>query len=154
LAAIVLFGFVALAIDGSAKFSDRRHAQNAADTAAMAGALSLANNETSVTCGTLQQWKCKALLRAEDNGDDDFTNNQVWVFKCNDAVADRDGAPLDCGAYEGNENYISVIIHSDVNTTFARVLGFTQPHNLVQAVTYWKASGKLANGAMIISYDP
>ena len=36
LAAIVLFGFVALAIDGTATFSDRRHAQNAADTAAMA----------------------------------------------------------------------------------------------------------------------
>ncbi len=32
LAAIGLFGFAALAIDGSAIFSDRRHAQNAADT--------------------------------------------------------------------------------------------------------------------------
>ena len=32
LAAIGLFAFAALAIDGSTIFSDRRHAQNAADT--------------------------------------------------------------------------------------------------------------------------
>src|SRR5258706_14868307 len=44
LAAIVLFGFASLAIDGSAAFSDRRHAQNAADTAAMAGALKYARS--------------------------------------------------------------------------------------------------------------
>ncbi|MEP6895891.1 MAG: pilus assembly protein TadG-related protein, partial [Chloroflexota bacterium] len=39
LAVVVLFGFAALAIDGSRVFSDRRHAQNAADTAALAAAL-------------------------------------------------------------------------------------------------------------------
>ena len=39
LAAVGLFGFSALAIDGSRVFSDRRHAQNAADTAALAAAL-------------------------------------------------------------------------------------------------------------------
>ena len=39
LAAIGLFAFAALAIDGSAIFSDRRHAQNAADTSALAAAL-------------------------------------------------------------------------------------------------------------------
>ena len=38
-AAIGLFAFTALAIDGSRVFSDRRHAQNAADTAALAAAL-------------------------------------------------------------------------------------------------------------------
>ena len=39
LAAIGLFAFAALAIDGSAVFSDRRHAQNAADTASLEAAL-------------------------------------------------------------------------------------------------------------------
>ena len=47
LAAIGLFGIVALAIDGSAKFSDRRHAQNAADTAAMTAARELARGNTA-----------------------------------------------------------------------------------------------------------
>ena len=36
LAAIGLFGIAGLAIDGSMKLSDRRHAQNAADTAVLA----------------------------------------------------------------------------------------------------------------------
>src|SRR5512147_3254392 len=39
LAAVGLFAFAALAIDGSRVYSDKRHAQNAADTAALAGAL-------------------------------------------------------------------------------------------------------------------
>jgi hypothetical protein len=153
LAAVVLFGFTALAIDGSAKFSDRRHAQNAADTAALAGALSLVNDETTA-CGALEEWECKAFLRAEDNGYDDFTNNQVWVFKCSDAIGDRDGAPLDCGPYEGSSNYVSVIILSDVETTFAKVLGFDQTHNLVQAVTYWNKRGPLYDGNLVVALNP
>lgn len=155
LAAIVLFGFAALAIDGSAKFSDRRHAQNAADTAALAAALGLVNDQTSA-CGTYETWQCDALLRAEDNGYDDLdpTKNQVWVFKCNAAIAARDSAPLGCGPYEGKANYVSVIILSHVNTTFARVIGFSQMHNLVQAVTHWEKRGPLYDGNLIVALKP
>src|SRR5512141_3224323 len=49
LAAIGLFGVTGLVIDGGAKFSDRRHAQNAADTAALAAALAKA---TELSKGT------------------------------------------------------------------------------------------------------
>jgi hypothetical protein len=147
LSAVVLFGFVALAIDGSAKFSDRRHAQNAADTAALAGSLALVNEESD--------WKVYALDRAADNGyDNNLVSNQVWVFTCDSLVADRGGAPLNCGPYEGKDDYLSVIILSHVETTFARILGFTQTHNLVQAVSYFRVGGILGEGAMIISYDP
>jgi len=154
LSALVLFGFVALAIDGSAKFSDRRHAQNAADAAALAGGLSLANEETTA-CGTMQEWECKALLRAEDNGYDDFTNNEVWVFRCDDPDRLDPSVPqdLNCGEYDGNANYIEVIILSHIDTTFARVFGWDQFHNLVHAVVYAKQGQNLADGAMIISYD-
>jgi hypothetical protein len=151
LAAVVLFGFLALAIDGSVKFADKRHAQNAADTAALAGALALVNDKTSVTCGTLEEWQCDALLRAEDNGYDDFTNNEVWVIKCSDPLDERDGAPLDCGPYEGDPDHISVIILSHINTTFAKVMGFHQLHNLVQATTYWNKRGPLYDGNLIIA---
>src|SRR5690349_12199708 len=47
LAAIGLFGITGLAIDGGAKFSDRRHAQNAADTAALAAALQKSTDLTN-----------------------------------------------------------------------------------------------------------
>ena len=46
-AAIALFGITGLAIDGSNKFSDRRHAQNAADSAALAAALVKTNGLTA-----------------------------------------------------------------------------------------------------------
>jgi len=153
LAAVVLFGFAALAIDGSRKFSDRRHAQNAADTAALAGSLALVNDETGA-CGSLEQWECDAFLRAEDNGYDNFTNNTVWVFQCNEATANRDGAPLDCGPYEGKANYVSVIILSDIDTTFAKVLGFNQTHNLVQATTYWSKRGPAYDGNLVVALNP
>jgi hypothetical protein len=153
LAAIALFSIVGLAIDGSAKFSDRRHAQNAADTAALAGALGLANGETA-PCGTYEEWECEALLLAEENGYDDFTDNEVWVFTCDEPLADRDGAPLNCGSYEGNPKYLSVIIRSHVKTFFARIFGTTQTTNVVQAVTFTRQGGPMFNGASIASYNP
>jgi hypothetical protein len=147
LAAVVLFGFVALAIDGSAKFSDRRHAQNAADTAAIAGALALVNDDPD--------WKLTALERADGNGyGNNLVSNQVWVFKCSDPQDERDGAPLDCGAYEGDPDQISVIILSHINTSFAKVMGFDQMHNLVQAVTYWNKRGPLYDGNLIVALNP
>jgi len=147
LSAIVLFGFVALAIDGSAKFSDRRHAQNAADTAALAGALALVNNDT--------YWYLPVLDRALENGyGDDHVTNDVWTFKCSDAVADRDGAPLDCGPYEGNSHYVAVVILSHIQTTFARVFGWNQFDNLVSTVTYWDKRGPAYDGNLIVALNP
>jgi len=147
LAIAVLFGFTALAIDGSAKFSDRRHAQNAADTAALAGALAFVNNDPN--------WDLDARGRASDNGyTGSLVNDQVWVFQCNDPARLDPDVPLNCGAYEGNENYIEVIILSHIDTTFARVFGWNQFHNLVQAVVLTNKGGPLFNGAAFISVDP
>lgn len=154
LSAMVLFGFVALAIDGSAKFSDRRHAQNAADTAALAGALALVNDETTIITGSLEEWEYKALIRAEENGYDDFATNDVWVFKCNEAVGDRAGAPVDCGPYENDPNYVAVVILSHIDTTFARVFGWEQFDNLVSSVTYWNKRGPAYDGNLVVALNP
>ena len=61
LAAVGLFAFAALAIDGSMAFSNKRHAQNAADTAALAGALSYAREGNTANVETV------ALARASSN---------------------------------------------------------------------------------------
>jgi Flp pilus assembly protein TadG len=45
-AAVGLFAFTALAIDGGAAFSKKRQAQNAADAASLAGALALTGRRT------------------------------------------------------------------------------------------------------------
>jgi Flp pilus assembly protein TadG len=168
LAAVVLFGFVGLAIDGTARFSDRRHAQNAADTASLAAALEKVTELTAgtsdlspttnnvETCppptGVLPSPVCSALQlagldRADSNGySNDLTNNTVEVY-----------SPPINGYYStvsNSDEYVQVIITSHVKTTFMRIFGVTQSDNIVNAVAYAKEGGELADGAMIISYDP
>ena len=140
LAAIGLFAIAGLAIDGSAKFSDRRHAQNAADAAALAGALAHVRLDP--------QWKLAALDRAQENGyNDNHVSNEVEVYRC-------DEADSDCGPYDGDSKYVQVIITSHVNTYFARVLGIKETKNTVQAVVFTQKGSVLGDGAMLISYDP
>jgi hypothetical protein len=131
LAGIALFGIAGLAIDGSAKFSDRRHAQNAADTAALAAALKLAR-EPAATCGpSVPQWKCDALNRALENGyDNDLVSNTVEVYNppISGVFSDCSDVHFDCNSY------VQVIITSHIDTWFMRVLGFQQTTNVVQAV--------------------
>lgn len=158
LAAIGLFGIVGLAIDGSAKFSDRRHAQNAADTAALAAALAKSNALMDPTKSTtpaecpppsgLPSDVCAALITAaldlaDENGYDNSTSKKVDVY-----------SPPISGYYTGDPTYVQVIIDSDVNTTFSRVVGIDQTHNLVEAVALMKEGGPLFNGASIVSLNP
>jgi hypothetical protein len=124
--AIALFAITGLAIDGSHKYSDRRHAQNAADTAAMAAALSKARGNSN--------WDLDGLDRALENGyDDDHVSNEVEVYTCDDPHAD-------CGIYDSTndvrfdpKDYIQVIITSHRPTWFMRVLGIQEFTNIVRA---------------------
>lgn len=167
-ALIALVGMVGLAIDGGAKFSDRRHAQNAADTAALAAALAkvdaliagVSDNspttnaptacpppsgvQASPVCDALQ---LAGLDRATSNGySGNLTSNTVKIY-----------SPPISGYYStiaNSEDYVQVIIDSNVNTTFSRVFGFNQFNNHVEAVALAKPGYNLTDGAMIISYDP
>src|SRR5512133_2055945 len=134
-AAIALFAITGLAIDGSNKFSDRRHAQNAADAASLAAALTKANGltagKTDSTCSTDPSWTnttfCEDIIqsawdRAANNGYDGMLSNNVEVY-----------SPPISGPYIGLTPYIQVIITSNVNTYFMRVLGIDQTQNIVQA---------------------
>jgi putative Flp pilus-assembly TadE/G-like protein len=139
LAAIGLFGITGLAIDGSAKFSDRRHAQNAADTAALAASLAKVKGDTA--------WKLSGLDRALSNGyDNNLVGNTVTVYSCNEAGSD-------CGHNAGDSNYVRVVINSNVNTTFARVIGINQTHNTVEAIALSKSgySGPAFSGNSLVS---
>src|SRR5215212_8274731 len=115
LSAIGLFGFAALAIDGSAVFSDRRHAQNAADTGVLQAAL------TKVRGG---DWETEGLARVESNGyDDNGTTNDVLFY-----------SPPISGPYQGNAQYVQVKIRSDVKLFFARIIGRQRATNNVEAI--------------------
>jgi len=119
--------FAALAIDGSRAFSDERHAQNAADTSALAAALSkIRGNNWNGTVTT-------ARARATTNGyDNNGTSNVVEVYLCSDANATCTALPT--GATPAD--YIQVKIISHVTTYFAKVIRRTEVINQVNAVAH------------------
>lgn len=152
LAAIGLFGATGLAIDGGAKFSDRRHAQNAADAAALAGALDWGSQSTNPVYdadGNLTSpldWKLKALNIADQNGYHVSTDVEVYLCSEHDAS---------CGpGYAGSTQYVQVILTSYVKTYFARVIGIKQTQNTVQAIALAKRGGPLYNGNSIVALNP
>lgn len=121
-AAVALFAFAALAIDGSIVFSDRRHAQNAADTAALAAALAKTRQ---------QAYSSAAFSRAASNGyNNNGTTNVVEVYVCTDPQATCTALPTNAIRSE----YIQVKITSHVKTYFARIIGRNIVTNRVNAV--------------------
>ena len=140
-ALVGLIAMVGLAVDGGFTLSDRRHAQNAADTAAIAGSLARINEDPG--------WSNVARDMADENGySGDLVNNQVEVYLCTDEAASCD---LSVGA--NPDDYIQVIITSTVNTFFARVIGVPTLTNRVQAIALSDTddSGPLANGEAIVA---
>lgn len=102
-AIIGLVGMTGLAVDGGRMYAERIQAQNAAENAALAGALALCRGRTIAT---------DALAVAAQNGfDDNGTNN--WV--------DVEYPPVS-GSYIGLSNYIEVVVRSSVPSTFAQVI--------------------------------
>ena len=138
LAAVGLFGFSALAIDGSRVFSDRRNAQNAADTAALSAALAKIRQENYVQA---------AELRAADNGYANDANSTVEVAMCNTlsgpnacqgipVVADPSVATPEELARASATNYIQVKITSILPATFGRIVGRNEFKNILTAIAY------------------
>src|ERR1044071_3549609 len=148
LAVVGLFGFSALAIDGSRVFSDRRHAQNAADTAALAAALAKIRGDN---------YAAAALDRAASNGYVTDADSSVDVHLCSE-VASLHLTPACEGLPGGADQtqYIQVKIVSTIPTTFARIIGRAQVTSVLTAIA--RASGvgpnPLFNGAALAALKP
>jgi len=137
-----LVALVALAIDAGNAFSDRRHAQNAADATALAAALA------KVRGGNLYA-KGLAIADINDYHDEypgaEASTPDVNVEIYNPPGAGCDGSvpnPVNLAADPNDliEYYIQVIIHSNVDTFFAPILGINKLYNCVEAI----ARAKLA----------
>jgi Flp pilus assembly protein TadG len=145
LAAVGLFAFSALAIDGSRAFSDKRHAQNAADTAVLAGALAYTRNNA---IGTVDINNVISDRTTSNGYDDNGATNHVTI-----TVTD-----VPAGECPGNVagKDIKVDIVSYVGTTFARVIGRNQMTNAVTATS--RACGfyiaPLFYGEAIVGLNP
>lgn len=138
LAAVGLIGMVALVVDGGKVFLDRRKAQNAADAAALASALSRIRGG--------QDWVGMALNSAAQNGyNSDGVTNIVQVY-----------SPPKDGSHTGDVEYIQVIITSNVDLYFARVVGRAQITNVMDAVARTKQPEvkELLNGMAVVSLAP
>jgi hypothetical protein len=131
LAAVGLFAFAALAIDGSAVFSDRRNSQNASDTAAYAAALARTRNPTS-------NWQQAGFDRASSNGYDDSDGiTEVYVHLCSVPASTSEGIALTCQGLPADADlsqYVHVYIKSAVNLSLARIIGWNQMINRTDAV--------------------
>jgi Flp pilus assembly protein TadG len=110
-AAVGLFAFTALAIDGGAAFSKKRQAQNAADAASLAGALALTRAPDAAAGHTAALAAADASTK-ENSFNNDGTTNVVTIYN----------PPVD-GPYAGEANYVQVKILAHVTTYFTRIIG-------------------------------
>ena len=137
LAIVGLVGITALAVDGGMYYADRRRAQNAADSAVLAASLARLRG---------QNYQSVALARAQQNGyEDDGVKSSIEV-----------NAPPVSGPYEGNSEYIQIVITSHYNTTFGSVVGIHELTNNVEAVARAKPPeyGPLMQGYAVVSLAP
>jgi hypothetical protein len=138
LAAVALVGMVGLVVDGGRAFLDRRKAQNAADAAALASAYArIKGNEDMVSA---------ALGSAAENGyNNDGKTNVVELY-----------SPPKDGSHTGDVEYIQIIITSNLNTYFARVIGRQKITTIVEATTRTKSAEikELLNGQAVVSLAP
>jgi len=141
-----LIGITALAIDGGNAFSERRHAQNAADTASMAGALEIVQDFNGDSDG--QNWYDAASALALANGYID-TDPNVSVIINNPPQADCNGSTT--GPYYGQNNYVQVIINQEINTYFASIIGIKNTHSCVEAIAHATPQHAPFGGSAIIA---
>lgn len=138
LALVGLAGMTGLVVDGGNVFLDRRNAQNAADSAALSAALTRVRGGQNLTAA--------ALSSAAQNG---YTNDGTL------SIVEVHNPPIS-GPNAGKVEYVQVIIVSNVKTYFARVVGWSQLTNRVEAVARTKTPEvrEILYGQAVISLAP
>jgi Flp pilus assembly protein TadG len=144
LAAIALIAMTALAIDGGNVYSERRRAQNAADTTVLDSALAKVRGQNMYTEG---------LARAASNNYADTDPNSGSSSP--DVNVEIYNPPIS-GPYAGNSEYIQTIITAKVYTYFGRVIGIRTITNKVEAVARAKPplTSAMAFGNAVVGLSP
>lgn len=126
LAVIALVGLTALAVDGGMVFSDRRHSQNASDTAAYAAALARIRSNPD--------WKQAGLDRAASNGYTNDGETIVEVYLCSEWLT-ISGLPCEAlPAGADPAEYVLVRIKSVVKLYFAPIIRWGEVTNQTSAI--------------------
>lgn len=140
-ALIGLIGITGLTVDGGLAYGDRRHAQNAADSAAFAAALANSKNADVESAA-------QSIATANGYNDDGIQNEVVITYVTSPAGT----CPYE---FAGNKD-ITVEITSHLNTYFAPIVGIRTMTNKVFATT--RACGTyiapIFGGNAIVSLNP
>jgi len=121
IALIGLAGVAGLVIDGGNTLLDRRSAQNAADSAALAGGIVRVNQPNG-------DWVGAIMASAAENGyPNDGVKSTVDVY-----------SPPKSGPYTNNIEYVQVIITSHVKMYFANIIGRRESVNVVETIVRTK----------------
>ena len=145
-AVIGLLALTGLAVDGSQTYVNRQGAQNAAETAALTGALDLANSNAS---GVVNDAKGSASA----NGFPAGTNTTITVNPGSSGFTA--GCNGTTPSFSNASQYVQVIIQTNVPTSFSSIVGVKQTHNCVDAIARGQSgsTGSMFNGAAIVSTD-
>jgi hypothetical protein len=160
-AVIAMLGFVALAIDGGMVYSDRRHAQNASDASALAGAGAAAMYmETKHIY--YNTWSCgSALVQEAQVAAKDAARTRAGSngFTIDYNLEDKNGVATRCepGFFNGSwvEKYLEIttLISDTTETSFAQLIFSGALQNNVQAKTRVYPRSPLAFGNAIVSLN-
>ncbi len=141
---VVFLGFVALAIDGGMALADRRHSQNAADAASLAGGAEAAMTLESHHIN-YNNWDCSngsAVASAIFNGENTAISRAAANnFSIDRNQTDHNGVVAGCKTtvYPWNFTDIYVDVSVDISATtksnFAQILFPSILHNEVDATT-------------------
>jgi hypothetical protein len=146
---VVLLGFTALALDGGMAYSDRRHAQNGADTAALAGGGAAASfmDEEDITW---ESWaRCtEALSSARAAAIERALTNSYEIHEWNGTEEDTNYVRAECTS---TDLKVTVVIEKDTQTSFAHLLFSGPLRNKVAAVTQIKPESPLFAGNSIVA---
>ena len=157
---VVLLGFAGLALDGGMLYSDRRHAQNAADTSSLAGATAAATylknnaiNKNSFHCGST--YVLNAQQVAEDAAISRASTNDYNLDK---DISDHHGVTATCGVEDQGYRLVKYIdittqITRETSTNFAHLVYPGPLINEVEAVARVYPPGPLAEGYSIVSLN-
>jgi hypothetical protein len=157
---ILLMAIVALAIDGGMIYSDRRHAQNAADAAALAGGSGAAYymrvnglNYVSFLCGSSE------IINTQSAAE----HQAITIAGQNDYVIDADisdnhGVTAVCeindlGSYQDKHIDLITKLTKETATNFAHLFYSGPLLNQVEAVTRIYPPAPLAFGKAIVALD-
>jgi hypothetical protein len=157
---VVLLGFAALALDGGMLLSDRRDAQNAADSASLAGGSAAAyymrTNDVSYNafiCGTSGTIQTEAA--AENEAINRAASNDYVI---DNDLSDNHGVSVNCqivemGSYRNKYFDVTTKITRDTATSFAQLIYDGPLRNEVEAVTRVYPPAPLAFGKAIIALN-